>query len=240
MFKILNSKKQKKRKIFIYSGAGLSAESGLKTFRDSNGLWHEHKIEDVCDYRTWFKNYELVHNFYNSRRKELENVKPNAAHIMISKLQKEFGVDNCINVTTNVDNLLERAGVKNVIHLHGKLTELKNIETNEIINIEHEEFKIDLDNKIWKPNVVFFNEYCPEYNNLESNKFIMEDGDIVVTIGMSFVVVSAYKVFSNFIKTHNININLDFETNYGYNFDKCINKKSSDGMMQLKKIIDEL
>lgn len=238
MFKIFNKKKQ--RKIFIYSGAGLSAESGIRTFRDSNGLWHEHKIEEVCDYRTWFKNYELVHNFYNSRRIELANVKPNAAHNMIAQIQNEFGVENCINVTTNVDNLLERAGVKNVIHLHGNLTELKNIETNEIINIGYDKFKTDLNNKIWKPNVVFFNEYCPEYDNLDYNKFLMEDGDIVVTVGMSFVVVNAYKIFSNFIKTHKININLDLETNNGYNFDKCINKKASEGMIELKKIIDEL
>ena len=238
MVKIFNKKKQ--RKILIYSGAGLSAESGIRTFRDSNGLWHEHKIEEVCDYRTWFKNYELVHNFYNSRRIELANVKPNAAHNMIAQIQNEFGVENCINVTTNVDNLLERAGVKNVIHLHGNLTELKNIETNEIINIGYDKFKTDLNNKIWKPNVVFFNEYCPEYDNLDYNKFLMEDGDIVVTVGMSFVVVNAYKIFSNFIKTHKININLDLETNNGYNFDKCINKKASEGMIELKKIIDEL
>ena len=232
-------KKKRKRKIFIYSGAGLSQESGLKTFRDSNGLWENNKIEEVCDYRTWFKNYDLVHNFYNQRRKQLGEVEPNKAHLIINEIQKEFGIENCYNVTTNVDNLLERAGLKNVVHLHGNLTELVELERGKIQDIGYNEFKITKD-KTHKPNVVFFNEYCPQYENLNFNKFEMEDGDIVVTIGMSFVVVGAHQIFSNFIKTKNININLDENTNNAYNFDYCINKKASEGLLELKEIIKKL
>lgn len=221
-------KKEKQPKIFIYSGAGLSQESGLKTFRDSNGLWENHKIEDVCNYRTWYSNYDLVHNFYNQRRMQLEEVKPNVAHLMIAEIQAEFGIENCINVTTNVDDLLERADVKNVLHLHGNLTELKNLSNDKIENIGHEKFEINNKEKTHKPNVVFFNEICPQYDYLNLNKFKMEEGDIVVTIGMSFVVVDTYQIFSNYIRTVNININLDEKTNEAYKFDLCINKPATE------------
>jgi NAD-dependent deacetylase len=234
MFKFF---KKNKRKIFIYSGAGISQESGLSTFRDKNGLWENHKVEEVCDLRTWQKNYELVHKFYNERRFQLSSVKPNKSHFIIAELQKKYGLENVINITTNVDDLFERANVKNTLYLHGKLTEISNINTGEVIDINHSNFKINNKEKIHKPNVVFFNQYCPAYNDLEKLKFLMNDDDILITIGMSFVVVNTQKIFSNFIKTIDININLDKETNNAHNFKHEFNISSSNGLKEVIKLL---
>jgi NAD-dependent deacetylase len=95
-------------KLIILSGAGLSADSGVPTFRSDNGLWMDHKIDEVCDYTTWKDHYDLVHAFYNNLRTLLETVEPNPAHYMIAEWQRRWG-DRVINLTANVDNLLERA-----------------------------------------------------------------------------------------------------------------------------------
>lgn len=229
-------KKEVVQKIFIYSGAGISQESGLSTFRDKNGIWENYNLEDVCNYRTWLKNYDLVHQFYNERRKDLSNVQPNEGHFLVASLQKRFGIENVINVTTNIDDLFERAGVKNTIYLHGNLNEIKNIETNDIFDIGHKEFDFKGNDKVYKPNVVFFNEICPSYRLLERLKFEMNDKDIVVTVGMSFIVVKPEKIFSGFIKTRNININLDEKTNDEYLFDEVYNQLSSLGLKTVFKI----
>ena len=106
------------KKIVVLSGAGVSAESGLQTFRDSDGLWNEYRVEEVASIEGWHRNKALVLEFYNMRRRELEKVMPNDAHKTIASLEKDFNV--CV-VTQNVDNLHERAGSSHVIHLHGEL-----------------------------------------------------------------------------------------------------------------------
>jgi len=113
----------KKIKILIFTGAGVSAESGVETFRtDSNGLWMNHKVEDVATPQGWKRDREKVLNFYNERRRQLKEVEPNLAHKIIADLEKDFEVDV---ITQNVDNLHERAGSKNVLHLHGELTKVR-------------------------------------------------------------------------------------------------------------------
>lgn len=109
------------KKVLILSGAGLSAESGLKTFRESNGLWEEYDVMEVCSASGFRKNPKKVREFYDERRAQLEKVKPNHAHEMIAKLKTEFK-DQIFVITQNVDDLLERAGCKGVIHLHGFFT----------------------------------------------------------------------------------------------------------------------
>src|SRR5690625_2670096 len=111
---------QDQPRIFIFTGSGISAESGLSTFRGNDGLWNNHSIDDVCNEYTWRENYALVHDFYNDLRQSLADTKPNEAHISIARIQQQFG-DRVSIVTQNVDDLLERAGATNVLHLHGHL-----------------------------------------------------------------------------------------------------------------------
>ena len=111
-----------KKKIVVLTGAGVSAESGVSTFRDSDGLWEKHKVEDVASIEGWYRNPSLVLDFYNARRAQLPQVRPNAAHIAIAELENEYDVTV---VTQNVDNLHERAGSTRIIHLHGELTKVR-------------------------------------------------------------------------------------------------------------------
>ena len=112
------------KKVVVLSGAGVSAESGIKTFRDSNGLWEEYKVEDVASIDGWYKDKKLVLDFYNARRRALQHAEPNDAHKIIAELESDFDV--CV-VTQNVDNLHERAGSTNIIHLHGELTKARSV-----------------------------------------------------------------------------------------------------------------
>ena len=111
-----------RRRLVVLTGAGVSAESGISTFRDSNGLWEQHKVEDVASIEGWYRNPELVLEFYNQRRLQLSGVKPNPAHFAIAELEKDWDVTV---ITQNVDNLHERAGSTRIIHLHGELTKVR-------------------------------------------------------------------------------------------------------------------
>jgi len=166
--------------IYILSGAGLSAESGIETFRDG-GLWDRYDISDVCSAQGFEKNPELVNNFYDRRRLELKNVRPNAAHRYLASLEERFEV---IHLTQNVDDLLERAGAKRVIHLHGKLTELKCLECGEVFDIGYESSKgrvcVKCGGDNLRPNVVFFGESAPNYRYLYSIK-----ASIFIAVGTS-------------------------------------------------------
>ena len=112
----------KKKKIVVFTGAGMSAESGLKTFRDSNGLWEEYRIEDVATPDAWQRNTSLVLQFYNQRLKQVIDAKPNKGHFILAELEKHFNVQI---ITQNIDDLHERAGSKNVLHLHGLITQMR-------------------------------------------------------------------------------------------------------------------
>ena len=161
------------RKIIIFSGAGLSAESGISTFRDTNGLWENHKIEDVCNENTWRDNFDLVHNFYNERRKQLQDVEPNEAHKTIKRLYDKFGEDLII-ITQNVDNLLEKAGIPEdkIIHLHGKLEYMECAKCGKNWKVGYKEYTYNDycpecgSEKDVRPHIVFFNGAAPEYMNL--------------------------------------------------------------------------
>lgn len=116
------------QKLVVLSGAGVSAESGIKTFRDSNGLWEEYRVEDVASIDGWHRNRELVIEFYNQRRRQLETAQPNDAHKLIAALEKTY---NVTVITQNVDNLHERGGSTNIIHLHGELTKVRSVKVRE-------------------------------------------------------------------------------------------------------------
>ncbi len=178
-----------KKKIAILSGAGISQESGLKTFRDMGGLWEDYDIYEVATPEAWQRNPELVNRFYNERRKQLLEVKPNEGHIGVAGLEKDFDVTV---ITQNVDDLHERAGSTNVLHLHGELMKVRStVDPNLIYTLDHWEVKIG--DKCEKgsqlrPHIVWFGEMVPAISEAQE---IVEQADILVVIGTSLAVYPA-------------------------------------------------
>jgi NAD-dependent deacetylase len=174
------------KKAIILTGAGLSAESGIKTFRDSDGLWEEHDVMEVCSVEGYLKDREKVLNFYDMRRKDLENKDPNAAHFMIAEMKHKFGKHVSI-ITQNVDNLLEKAGCEEVVHLHGKLRELRCEMCGHIFDIGYRSIK-DFSNcpacksHALRHHIVMFGEPAPFYQKLYNE---LTATDLLVVIGTS-------------------------------------------------------
>ena len=184
-----------RKKIMVFSGAGLSKESGVETFRDSggDGLWNKHKIEDVATPEGWRKDKELVLNFYNARRSQLKEVEPNDAHKYIAKLEEKFDV---INITQNVDNLLERAGSTNVIHLHGDLTKSRSKLNSKLlydcdgdINIGD---KCEKGSQL-RPHIIWFNEQLDPKLMVAASQAAV-DCDICIIVGTSMAVYPASSI----------------------------------------------
>ena len=177
------------KKVVVLSGAGVSAESGIKTFRDSNGLWEEYKVEDVASIDGWYKDKKLVLDFYNARRRALQNAEPNDAHKIIAELENNFDV--CV-VTQNVDNLHERAGSTNIIHLHGELTKARSVK-DEYTTYDIGYNDINLGDKApdggqLRPFIVWFGESVPELGRAAKE---VEKADILIIIGTSLNVYPA-------------------------------------------------
>jgi NAD-dependent deacetylase len=177
------------KKIVVLTGAGVSKESGIQTFRDSSeSLWNNYKIEDVATIDAWKKNRELVLDFYNQRRSQLKEVEPNEAHFSISRLQESFDVDI---VTQNVDNLHERAGSNEVLHLHGELTKVRSSLDEKLVYDWHDDCNIG--DKCEKgsqlrPHIVWFGEDVPKLSEAAD---LVYDADIVIVVGTSFTVYPA-------------------------------------------------
>jgi len=177
-----------KKKLVALTGAGISAESGLKTFRDSDGLWEGYDIEDVATPRAWKKNPQLVLEFYNYRRREVAKAQPNAAHIGLAELQDDFDVHI---ITQNIDDLHERAGSKKVLHLHGEIFKMR-CERNEELVYEIRD-DINWGDKSEKgfqlrPHIVWFEEPVPM---IEEAMKITRTAEIFVVVGTSLVVYPA-------------------------------------------------
>jgi NAD-dependent deacetylase len=177
-----------KKKLVVLTGAGISAESGLKTFRDSDGLWEGHDIEDVATPRAWKKNPQLVLEFYNYRRKEVAKAQPNAAHIGLAELQEDFDLHI---ITQNIDDLHERAGAKNVLHLHGEIFKMRCEKYEDLIYEIREDIKWgDKSEKGFqlRPHIVWFEEPVPM---IEQATIITRSAEIFVVVGTSLVVYPA-------------------------------------------------
>ncbi len=178
-----------KQRITILSGAGISAESGISTFRDSDGLWEKHRIEDVATPEAWRLNPELVQQFYNQRRKQLFDVEPNAAHLAITELQSKFDVQV---ITQNVDDLHERAGNQNVLHLHGELKKVRSTARPfTVYELDGWELKMgDLceNGHQLRPHIVWFGEDVP---NLFRASELVSSSDAVIIVGTSLNVYPA-------------------------------------------------
>ena len=225
------------KKLVILSGAGISAESGISTFRDAGGLWDKYPVMQVASIEGYEANPELVINFYNERRKQLLDVKPNQGHILCAELEKYFDVTV---VTQNVDNLHERAGSHHIIHLHGELTKVcSSYNPNDpryIKELKPEEFEVKMGDKAGdgsqlRPFIVWFGEAVPE---IETAVRYVEKADIFVIIGTSMNVYPAasllYYVPSNaevyLIDPKDVNINTRRPITH-------IKKGASEGMKEL-------
>lgn len=179
----------KKKKIVVFSGAGMSAESGIRTFRDSGGLWEQYKIEDVATFDAWLKNPALVLDFYNQRRKQVMEAKPNRAHMLVADLQKLHDVQV---ITQNIDDLHERAGSKKVLHLHGEIMKCRSTSNHQLIYpMKHWEIKLGdtcEEGSQLRPHIVWFGEAVPEMDKAIE---LTEEADVFVTIGTSLNVYPA-------------------------------------------------
>ena len=177
-------------KVVIFSGAGISAESGLSTFRDSGGLWEQYKIEEICQSGCLSWNRENTLTFYDKRREQLNSVKPNYAHEQIAKLQERYP-QNIAIITQNVDDLFERAGCKEVIHLHGFLPNIRCEKCSfpKTIGYAKQERSLTCKecNGSLRPDIVFFGEPAPMYEYLYK---AMEDCQFLAIIGSSGNVVA--------------------------------------------------
>lgn len=187
----------KRKKITVLTGAGVSAESGISTFRDSDGLWENYKVEDVASIEGWYRDPALVLDFYNARRAQLAAVKPNAAHIAIAGLEKDYDVTV---VTQNVDNLHERAGSTRIIHLHGELTKVRPENACNDIDGYSEATVFDIgtdsihigdmapNGAQLRPHIVWFGEAVPK---IEAAIDAVEAADILLIVGTSLQVYPA-------------------------------------------------
>ncbi|MDR0602757.1 MAG: NAD-dependent deacylase [Bacteroidales bacterium] len=179
------------KKLVILTGAGISAESGISTFRDTGGLWEQYAIEDVATLNAWIKDKALVTDFYNQRRKQLLQVEPNYGHRGLVELEKQFQVSI---ITQNVDNLHERAGSSSILHLHGELTKVRSEKyENLVYELTPDKYEVkigDLCEKGYqlRPHIVWFGEAVPM---MEQAIQITEQADILVIIGTSLNVYPA-------------------------------------------------
>ena len=187
-----------KKKLVVSTGAGMSAESGIRTFRDADGLWENYPVMDVASADGFERNPQLVHHFYNERRHQLVNAQPNAGHRALVDLEKDFDVQI---ITQNVDDLHERAGSKNVLHLHGELMKVRAMDNENLLFNMPDDNNGSLDTTpetringhLVRPHIVFFQEAVP---NIEPAIELVEQADIFVVIGTSLVVYPAAGLLS--------------------------------------------
>ncbi len=230
-----------KKKLVILSGAGMSAESGIKTFRDTGGLWEEYSIEEVATPEGYARNPELVIRFYNERRKQLKDVEPNLGHKLLGELEQHFDVTV---ITQNVDNLHERGGSKNVIHLHGELIKVCSTRDPQnprlVRELAEDEYDVKLgdlaeDGSQLRPFIVWFGEAVPK---IEEAAKVVHTADIFVIIGTSMNVYPAAGLLDYvspgceiyLIDPHPVGVKSRLPIHF-------IQKGASEGMAQLKDIL---
>lgn len=224
--------------IVVLTGAGMSAESGISTFRDTGGLWEQYRIEDVATPEGFRKNPELVLEFYNARRKQAFEVKPNRGHLGLAEMEKDFKV---FVITQNVDDLHERAGSTNVLHLHGELSKVRStLDPSLIYTLTADNSEIHVGDKCEKgsqlrPHIVWFGEAVPMIGEAAG---IVQAADILVVIGTSLNVypaagllgyaqpgVPVYLIDPNDVNTHRRDIHF-------------IKKGASEGVAELRRLLE--
>jgi NAD-dependent deacetylase len=224
------------KKLVALTGSGISVESGLKTFRDSGGLWEGHEIMEVASPAGWHHNPAVVLEFYNQRRKNALNAKPNAAHRALFELEQYF---NVLIITQNVDNLHEKAGSSNIIHLHGELFKARST-VDESLVYELKDWQLNLGDKCEKgsqlrPHIVWFGEMVPA---IEKAAELVSIADIFAVIGTSLNVYPAAGLImyaKNEIPKFIIDPN-NVDVPYGLSFN-VIQKGGGEGLLELEKKI---
>ena len=230
-----------KKNLVILSGAGMSAESGISTFRDAGGLWDKYPVMQVASAEGYVRDPELVINFYNERRKQLLDVEPNAGHIGLAELEKDF---NVTVVTQNVDNLHERAGSTRIIHLHGELTKVCSsrdpYNPRYVKELKPEEFEVKMGDKAGdgsqlRPFIVWFGEAVPE---IETAVDYVEKADIFVIIGTSMNVYPAAGLLNYVPRTAEVYL-IDPKPVDTHSMRQIhiIQKGASEGVKELKKLL---
>ena len=234
-------------KIMILSGAGLSAESGICTFRDHDGLWENHDVMEVCTTEGWISDRKKVTHFYNDRRADLESKKPNHAHKVLAQLEMNYR-GRVLHLTQNIDNLMEKAGAKDVVHLHGTLTHLRCERCTESFYVGYVAQEPDTTcpncgNKRVRHNVVMFGEPAPQYEHIQR---AIKECTLFIAIGTSGTVVNVANIAKEF--KHSIIIDPKRqETASRYEeheyideyFEYFIQKKAGDAMDEVMGIIKE-
>lgn len=230
-----------KKKLVVLTGAGISAESGLKTFRDSDGLWEGFNVEDVATATAWRRNPALVQEFYNARRKNVAEAQPNKAHLILAQLQDDFDVQI---ITQNIDDLHERAGSKNILHLHGEIFKMRSEKNEALIYPIHDEIKMGdkaEDGAQLRPHIVWFEEPVPM---MEAAVRLVLNADIFMIVGTSLVVYPAAGLI-NYAPPYLPKFIIDKKIPYttGMRTLTVIEKPATEGMDEvvplLKRLIDQ-
>lgn len=240
-------KKKPKQKILIFCGAGISKDSGLDTFRDPDGLWYKYDMSQVSDLRNFHESKEEVFKFYNDRKMEILNVNPNEAHYNLAKIQQEYGIENVLIYTSNIDDLLERAGCQNVIHVHGDIYNMECLECSQKWSIGISPYSLNdkcphCNSEHIKPNIILFNQYSSLYKSLsetfESSGIIYKNDilpHIKIIIGTSFNVIKIDKFYPQ--RSRSILINIEELDVTG--FEKIIVKPATEGTQEAYELIKE-
>ncbi|MCK5110342.1 MAG: NAD-dependent deacetylase [Arcobacteraceae bacterium] len=224
------------KKIVFFTGAGVSAESGISTFRDKDGLWEEYDIKDICTTGCLNTNRNETIEFYNKRRVDLKDKRPNIAHHTIAKLQKQYP-DNINIITQNVDDLFEKAECQDVLHLHGFLTEVVCEEEECLykrdIGYENQKVACPLCGEYIRPNIVFFGEKAPKYWDMYE---LLSEVDMIIIIGTSGNVINVHHL----IEDAKYSILNNLEHSYAIKddmFDKVIYERATVAIDEIKEII---
>lgn len=223
--------------IVVSTGAGISAESGIRTFRDADGLWENYPVMDVASADGFRRNPALIHRFYNERRRQLAQVEPNKAHRILHELEERFRV--CV-ITQNVDNLHERAGSTSVLHLHGELMKVRAMDdpslTFELESAEAETMpETTIDGHHVRPHIVFFQEAVPMF---EPATELAAQADIFVIIGTSLVVYPAAALL-NYVKPGTPIYYIDPNPGAVPAGVTVIRQKATEGMETLRRLLEE-
>jgi NAD-dependent deacetylase len=227
-----------KKKLVVLTGAGISAESGLKTFRDSDGLWEGYDINEVATATAWRKNPALVLEFYNLRRKNVKEAQPNAAHIALAELENDFDVTI---ITQNIDDLHERAGSTSIVHLHGEILKMRSDKNESLIYPIYDEINLGdraEDGAQLRPHIVWFEEPVPM---IEKAIAITKKADLFLIVGTSLVVYPAAGLVDYApwpIPKFIVDKKVPYTTSL-YNL-TAIEKPAGEGMKELKEILKDL
>jgi NAD-dependent deacetylase len=226
-----------KKKLVVLTGAGISAESGLKTFRDSDGLWEGYDINEVATATAWRRNPALVQEFYNMRRKSVKEAKPNAAHYALAELENHFDVHI---ITQNIDDLHERAGSTKIIHLHGEILKMRSEHDDGLVYPVFDDIKmgdVAEDGAQLRPHIVWFEEAVPM---MEDAALITREAELFLIVGTSLVVYPAAGLV-NYAPSHIPKFIVDKTIPYTSSLHNltAIEKPAGEGMIELKDLLTQ-